>query len=86
MDDIVPSSKGSREQQKKKNDNQTQYIYLKGLCAKRMYELDKAAQNYKIFQEKTVATNYELFVHFMMAVLFSQKRQLEIKFDPFIYC
>jgi hypothetical protein len=37
-------------------------------------------------QEKTRATNYELFVDFMFAAVFSEKRDMEIKFDPLVFC
>ncbi|CAD8091163.1 unnamed protein product [Paramecium sonneborni] len=71
------------------NDNskdRSLYVYLRGICAKRMFNLERAAEDYKIVKESSRATNYSLCIHFMLAVLFSQKRQLEIKFNPLVFC
>lgn len=36
-----------------------------------MFDLERAALNYKIVKQKSRAINYELCVDFMMAVIFS---------------
>lgn len=51
-----------------------------------MFNLERAAEDYKIVKESSRASNYGLCIHFMLAVVFSQKRQLEIKFNPLVFC
>lgn len=63
-----------------------EYLYLRAICLKKMERLDEAANDYKQFIQYTCPSNFNMLMHLMFAMIFRNKRDLEVKVEPLVIC
>lgn len=51
-----------------------------------MDKQEQAAEDYKQFIKYTCPSNFNMLMHLMFAMIFKNKRDLEVKVEPLIIC
>jgi hypothetical protein len=64
----------------------SEFLYLRAICLKKLQRLDESAEDYKTFIAKITPSNYTILMHLMFAMIFKNKRKMEMKLEPIVIC
>ncbi|KAL4431885.1 hypothetical protein ABPG74_012697 [Tetrahymena malaccensis] len=63
-----------------------EHLYLRAVCNKKLEKLESAANDYQQFIEYTCPSNFNMLMHLMFAMIFKNKRDLNVKVEPKVFC
>jgi hypothetical protein len=61
------------------------YYYMRSLCWKKLGRLDLARKDYEVVMKNGQPSNYNFLSNYLMSMVFSKVRRLNLQFDSLSY-